>query len=268
MMKRNKEKIIIVSGGSGLIGKAIMNHLLSQNLIPINIDLAEPNFQCEYFKCDITDEIEIKLVFKSIYEKYGRIDGLVNNAYPRKKEFAADFKDVKEKNLVDQLHFQLASYYLCCQQVIPYMKKSGSGSIVNISSIYGTVGNDFSLYKGTNPYMAINGNIQNDERWPNSACTSSPAGGWWEVDLGKEVNVKSIVVYNRPDCCQERLKGATLTLIDRNHTTVHSETLNSSRRQVFKIKLDKKLPFYEWIDTDKEVIVLEFNNKIEVIERT
>ena len=97
-----------------------------------------------------------------------------------------------------------------------------------------------SLYKGTNPYMAINGNIQNDERWPNSACTSSPAGGWWEVDLGKEVNVKSIVVYNRPDCCQERLKGATLTLIDRNHTTVHSETLNSSRRQVFKIKLDKK----------------------------
>jgi len=164
MMKRNKEKIIIVSGGSGLIGKAIMHHLLSQNLIPINIDLAEPNFQCEYFKCDITDEIEIKLVFKSIYEKYGRIDGLVNNAYPRKKEFAADFKDVKEKNLVDQLHFQLASYYLCCQQVIPYMKKSGSGSIVNISSIYGTVGNDFSLYKGTkmNPpgvYNMVKGGV-------------------------------------------------------------------------------------------------------------
>jgi|TARA_B110000037_G_scaffold216065_1_gene274468 nitrite reductase/ring-hydroxylating ferredoxin subunit len=34
----------------------------------------------------------------------------------------------------------------------------------------------------------------------------------------------------------------------------------------YTIKLDKKLPFYEWIDTDKEVIVLEFNNKIEVIE--
>ena len=149
-MKTNKKKIIIVSGGSGLIGKAIMEYILLKDHVPINIDLAEPNIQCEYFKCDITNEVEIKRVFKKIFEQYGRIDGLVNNAYPRKKEFASDFKDVKEKNLVEQLHFQLASYYLCCQQVIPYMQKGDSGSIVNISSIYGTIGNDFSLYKGTN----------------------------------------------------------------------------------------------------------------------
>ena len=34
--------------------------------------------------------------------------------------------------------------------------------------------------------------VQHDPRqkWPNSACTSSSAGGWWEVDLGKLVNVK------------------------------------------------------------------------------
>ena len=97
-----------------------------------------------------------------------------------------------------------------------------------------------SYYKGTNPFMAINGITSDNQAWPNSACTQSATGGWWEVDLGRPIDVKKVVIYNRPDCCQERLSGAQLILIDREHKTVLTKTLNSNRRQEFIIKSDKK----------------------------
>ena len=164
MKKVNKEKIILVTGGSGLIGKSIIKDLTEDSYVPINIDITASENSCEHFKCDITKEDEIEGVFKLVHEKYGRIDGLVNNAYPRKEVFGADFFDVQEKHLIEQLHFQLASYYLCCQKVLPYLQKSNGGSIVNISSIYGSVGNDFSLYENTkmNPpgvYNMVKGGI-------------------------------------------------------------------------------------------------------------
>ena len=71
-----------------------------------------------------------------------------------------------------------------------------------------------SYYKDTNPYLAINGNTSDNEPWPNSACTATNQGGWWELDLGRAVNVKKIVIFNRPDCCQDRLSGAQLILIE------------------------------------------------------
>ena len=164
MKKVNKEKIILVTGGSGLIGKSIIKDLTEDGYFPVNIDITSTENSCEHFECDITKEDEIEGVFKLVYEKYGRIDGLVNNAYPRKEAFSADFFDVQEKHLIEQLHFQLASYYLCCQKVLPYLQKSNGGSIVNISSIYGSVGNDFSLYENTkmNPpgvYNMVKGGI-------------------------------------------------------------------------------------------------------------
>jgi len=88
--------------------------------------------------------------------------------------------------------------------------------------------------------MAIDGNISNNQPWPNSACTAGTSGGWWEVDLGRAVNVKKVVVYNRPDCCQDRLSGAQLTVIDSEHRTVLTKTLNSNRKQVFNIGREKK----------------------------
>jgi len=97
-----------------------------------------------------------------------------------------------------------------------------------------------SYYKGTNPYIAINGNTADNEPWPNSVHTAVK-GGWWEVDLGKSVNVKKVVVFNRPDCCQDRLSGAQLTLIDSHHRTVLTKTLTSKRKQVFNIEKEKKI---------------------------
>ncbi len=97
-----------------------------------------------------------------------------------------------------------------------------------------------SYFKGTNPFLAINGNTSDNQPWPNSACTQSNAGGWWELDLGKDVNVKKIIIYNRPDCCQERLNGTTIELKDREQKTLFSKILNSDRKQIIDVKLPKQ----------------------------
>ena len=99
-----------------------------------------------------------------------------------------------------------------------------------------------AIYPNTNPYMAIDGKHDPRQQWPNSACTFKE-GGWWELDLGKLVNVKKIVIYNRPDGSQstlDRLNGATVSLIDRDHNTVWTKTLNSNRRQEFKVNISNQ----------------------------
>lgn len=97
-----------------------------------------------------------------------------------------------------------------------------------------------SYYKGTNANIAINGITNDNQSWPNSVHTAVK-GGWWEVDLGRPVNVKKVVIFNRPDCCENRLSGAELLLIDREHRTVMIKTLTSARKQVFNIENNKKV---------------------------
>ena len=65
---------------------------------------------------------------------------------------------------------QLNSCFILCQHVLQIMKEQGYGSVVNIGSIYGVVGNDFTIYEGyggTSPaaYSAIKGGIINFSRY-------------------------------------------------------------------------------------------------------
>ena len=130
--------------------------------------------------------------------------------------------------------------FLTIQQVEIYDEHGTNVALVKHKTPESPVATSSSNFQGTNPYMAIDGNISNNQPWPNSACSSSSSGGWWELDLGKTINVKKIIIYNRPDCCHERLNGTNVSLIDRNHNTIWSTKLNSKRKQEFKINIKKK----------------------------
>jgi NAD(P)-dependent dehydrogenase (short-subunit alcohol dehydrogenase family) len=123
--------------------------------------------------CDITDEDSVKQTIDLVFEKYGRIDGLVNNAYPRTKDWGAKFEDISYESWQKNVDWQMNSQFLFCQQVFEKMKINNYGSIVNMASIYGVVGPDFSVYEGTtmtNPaaYAAIKGGIINFSRFASS----------------------------------------------------------------------------------------------------
>lgn len=162
-----KDKIVLITGGNGLLGKEFVNNCSANGAIVINGDISNvTNLKKGKLKLDITDDISISQGINLIIEKYGKIDGLVNNAYPRTKDWGTDFLNIKADSWRDNVNMQMNGYVLCCQKAIQQMKNQGNGSIVNISSIYGVVSNDPTLYVEAKmntaaEYTAIKGGLIN-----------------------------------------------------------------------------------------------------------
>ena len=166
-----KDKIIIVTGGSGLIGKELVADINRKGGKAINADIGvETNLIEGTIQMDITNDDSISTGMDHILTEFGRIDGLVNNAYPRTKDWGTKFEEIDPASWRLNLDMQLNSYFVCCQKVLKIMATQKSGAIVNIASIYGVVGNDFTLYEeygGTSPaaYSAIKGGLINFTRY-------------------------------------------------------------------------------------------------------
>ena len=167
-----KDKIIIVSGGSGLIGRAIVNDISANGGIAINADIAvKTDLETEMtVQCDITKDDSIQNCVDIAYNHFGRIDGLVNSAYPRTPDRRSRFEEMNPNSWRTNVDWQMNSYFVFCQKVLIKMKEQGFGAIVNIGSIYGVVGNDFTLYEeygGTSSpsYSAVKGGIINLTRF-------------------------------------------------------------------------------------------------------
>lgn len=165
------EKVIIVTGGSGLIGKAIVNHCKKYGATVINVDVnCENDISKGELKCDVTTTDGVDYLIKEVTNRYNRIDGLVNNAYPRTSDWGMKFEDIPFESWQKNVDMQMNSVFLLSQKVLEVMKNQKSGSIVNVASIYGVVGNDFTIYEGyggTSPaaYSAIKGGIINFSRY-------------------------------------------------------------------------------------------------------
>ncbi len=171
MSDRLKYKIVILTGAFGLIGKATRAHLILNGAkvvsVDKNISIDQESLSYNY---DITDEKEIDSLLTEVMNTYGRIDGLVNLAYPRTKDWGLKFEEIPLDSWKKNVDMQMNSVFYICQQVSEIMRKQQKGSIVNIASIYGVVGNDFTIYeeyRGTSPaaYAAIKGGIINFSRY-------------------------------------------------------------------------------------------------------
>lgn len=169
MMLENK--VIIVTGGSGLIGREIVRDITSKGGIAINADIhVDTDLAKGTLKVDVSDELSIREAVNLVFHQWGRIDGLVNCAYPRTKDWGAFFEEIPLDSWRKNVDLQLNSCFFFCQQVLKIMAEQERGVIVNIASIYGIVGNDFTLYEeygGTSPaaYSAIKGGIINFTRY-------------------------------------------------------------------------------------------------------
>lgn len=166
-----KDKVVIVIGGGGLIGREIVKDANKKNAIVVNCDIIfDTNWDNGTYHLDVTSTDAIDEMIVSVVKKYGRIDGLVNCGYPRTKDWGAFFEDITIGSWRQNVEWQLNSCFYLCQKVLDIMKKQQSGSIVNFGSIYGVVGNDFTIYEGyggTSPaaYPAIKGGIINFSRY-------------------------------------------------------------------------------------------------------
>ena len=170
MMSNLKNKIIVVTGGSGLLGTAMINDLKLKGATALNFEVNQLDDLNEgIIGCDVTNEISVKRALDLIIDKFGRIDGWVNNAYPRTADWGNKFEEVSLKSWQKNVDFQLNSVFLCAQKVLEIMKNQKRGAMVNMASIYGILGPDFSVYKGTAmtmpaAYSAIKGGVVNFTR--------------------------------------------------------------------------------------------------------
>ena len=166
-----KDKVIIVIGGGGLIGREIVKDAIKKHATVVNCDIAfDTDWGKGMYHLDVTSTEEIDKLVAAVVEKYGRIDGLVNSGYPRTEDWGAFFEDIPMESWRKNVEWQLNSCFYLCQKVLEVMKRQKSGSVVNFGSIYGVVGNDFTIYEGyggTSPaaYPAIKGGIINFSRY-------------------------------------------------------------------------------------------------------
>lgn len=165
-----KGSIIIVTGGNGLLGKEICNDIRKKGGVAINFDIHHSVAREENFICDITNPESVALALSDVEQRFGAIHGLVNNAYPRTSDWGTAFEDLTYESLLSNVNWQMNSYLYLCKQIIPYLRKAKGGSVVNMTSIYGVVGNDFTIYENANmeppvAYSAIKGGLINATRF-------------------------------------------------------------------------------------------------------
>lgn len=165
------DKIILVTGGNGLLGKAYLKDIREKRGTAINLDIDQnTNLDEGNIFCDITDDESIKTTIETVLGRYGRIDGLVNNAYPRTKDWGNRFEEVSTESFSKNVDMQLSRIFAISKPILEIMKRQRQGAIVNIASIYGMVGNDFTVYENTmltSPpaYAAIKGGVINFNRY-------------------------------------------------------------------------------------------------------
>lgn len=161
---------IIVTGGNGLLGREICNDIRSKGGVALNFDINHSEITETNFIADITNPDSISNALNLAEQKFGAIHGLVNNAYPRTTDWGTAFEELTYDSLRTNVDWQMNSYLNMCKLIIPYLRKINGGAVINMTSIYGVLGNDFSIYQGTNmeppmAYSAIKGGLINATRF-------------------------------------------------------------------------------------------------------
>lgn len=150
-----KGKNVILFGGSGILGKQFARVLIDYNAKVISCDLRESeekidSSNIEYVVLDAGNESELLKFRDKIIEKYKHIDVIVNSLTAKHNDFYLPFDEVSTEGWEIGLRGNLTIPFMICKAFINQLVKQNFGSIVNISSVYGLVGNDQSIYEGSN----------------------------------------------------------------------------------------------------------------------
>jgi L-fucose dehydrogenase len=153
-------KIIIVSGGAKGIGNAIAKILAEENAFPIIIgrnendnkkaiqEIQNSGGKADFVTAELSQPDECKKAIDEIIKKYGKIDGIVNNAGVND---GVGLENGSYEGFIASFHKNVVHYYLLVHHALPYLKES-KGSIVNIGSKTAETGQG-----GTSGYAAANG---------------------------------------------------------------------------------------------------------------
>jgi NAD(P)-dependent dehydrogenase (short-subunit alcohol dehydrogenase family) len=149
-VKRVEGKTAVVTGGALGIGRAACLQLAREGAKVAVTDIADEEGQkvvetisesggiAKYWRVDTSDEDGVSNAFSNIAREFGSINILVNNA-----GIAGANKpthEITKEEWEKVIGVNVSGVFFCTKHAIFFMKKSGGGSIINMSSIYGMVG--------------------------------------------------------------------------------------------------------------------------------
>ena len=160
-------KIIVVTGGAGLLGSHFCSAIAEEGgtAIIADLDIAASTVVVEKIRAsggeaealvlNITDSISVDNLITSLNERYGRIDAVVNNAYPRNKSYGGGLEDITFRDFCENVSMHLGGYFLVAQKFAMYFRAHNGGNIINMASIYGTMAPRFDIYTDTQMTMPV-----------------------------------------------------------------------------------------------------------------
>jgi NAD(P)-dependent dehydrogenase (short-subunit alcohol dehydrogenase family) len=139
-----KEKVVIVTGGAQGIGRVYAERIANEGAAVVIADVVDPNPAVEAIEqkggtalglqTDVTSEFSTQQMARQAAERFGRIDGLVNNAGIYASLTLKPFEEISYEEWNKVLSVNVGGLFLCSRAVVPYMRKQGGGRIINISS--------------------------------------------------------------------------------------------------------------------------------------
>lgn len=183
------EKVVVVTGGAGLLGATYCQAMIDHGAKVVLADLtsANPVDKAKTIKsinngriiginCDVGCESDVISLFQSVIAEFGRVDVVLNNAAATGEHLmrqGAAFTSFEDSTLSvwdSAIRVNLTGVYLVAREGGKAMLQSGGGSLVNVSSTYGVVGPDHRIYEGMKfnslaSYSAAKAGVHGLTRW-------------------------------------------------------------------------------------------------------
>ncbi|MDA1129046.1 MAG: SDR family NAD(P)-dependent oxidoreductase [Chloroflexi bacterium] len=209
-----RDSVIIVTGSATGLGAAVVKQVAAKGArVVINYTKSEKEAHeteavCDYLgvesilcKADVSVDEDCRRMAAQAMEKWGRIDGLVNNAARSVFANSKDLEALSAQQFMDVFAVNLVGPYQMTRAVEPHMKAQGNGSIVNVSSISAITGAGSSI-----AYAASKGALNTmtlslarslaPEIRVNAVLPSAFPSRWWADGLGEDRAKELFVKFN------------------------------------------------------------------------
>ena len=160
-----RDRVIVITGAARGIGQEYARSLGAAGARIVVADISDCSATVELVKqtgaqvigthLDVADAASAMAVAQAATEAFDRINGLINNAALYGGLRGGRFETLAEADWDKAMAINVKGVWNCCKAVVPLMRRSGGGSIVNIASLAATYGMPFGLHYTTSKAAVI-----------------------------------------------------------------------------------------------------------------